>query len=41
MFEKLLKLIKCSQDGKCKCKHIVITNEVRYYCCKCGKILIK
>jgi hypothetical protein len=37
MLQYLLNIIK----GKCKCKHIVITNEVRYYCSQCGKILIK
>jgi hypothetical protein len=41
MFTKILALIRNSQIGKCKCKHVVITNEVRYYCYQCGKILIK
>lgn len=35
MLKYLLNIIKG------KCKHIVITNEVRYYCSQCGKILIK
>ncbi len=37
MLQYLLNIIK----GKCKCNNIVITNEVRYYCSQCGKILIK
>lgn len=39
MLQYLLNIIK--GKGKYKCKHIVITNEVRYYCSQCGKILIK
>ncbi len=41
MFERLLKLIRDSQIKKCKCNNIVITNEVKYFCYQCGKLIKK